>query len=250
MGDEREAIVVETHVLGGRVRLSQPTKGYRAGMDAALLAAALGLEPGQRALEAGCGVGGALLQAAARQAGASFVGIERDEAALALAKTNIRANGMGDRVAARAGDIAQGPVAMGLSGFDLAFSNPPFFDDPTALRGPAPERSGAWLADDGLDAWTDFLTRAVREGGAVVMIHRADRLHDCLTGLGKRAGSFAIRPVQPFADAPAKRVLVRAIRAGRAPLRLLPALVLHEPGGVHTTLADALYRGEMALGWD
>ena len=35
-----EAEIVENALLGGRVRLRQPAKGYRAGMDAALLAAA------------------------------------------------------------------------------------------------------------------------------------------------------------------------------------------------------------------
>gem|GEM_PF-6432607 len=35
------ADVAESAFLGGRIRLRQPTKGYRAGMDAALLAAAV-----------------------------------------------------------------------------------------------------------------------------------------------------------------------------------------------------------------
>jgi len=48
---------------------------------------------------------------------------------------------------------------------DAAFANPPFFDDAGALRGPAPERRAAWMADDGLAAWIGFLSKAVREGG-------------------------------------------------------------------------------------
>jgi tRNA1(Val) A37 N6-methylase TrmN6 len=250
MKDSDEIHAAESTLLGGRVRVLQPVKGYRAGMDAALLAAALDIKPGERALEAGCGVGGALLQAAARWPHANVVGVERDEAALTLAHTNIGLNGMGERVQVMAAEVAKGPAAFGLGGFDLAFANPPFFDDPNRLRGPAPERAGAWLADDGLEAWTDFLTRAVREGGRVVAIHRADRLHDLLNGLARRAGSFAIRPIQPFAEAPSKRVLVRAIRTGRAPLRLLPPLVLHDKDGANTAQAQAIYRGEAALSWD
>ena len=38
--------------------------------------------------------------------------------------------------------------------------------------------------------------------------------------LAEKAGSFQVRPIHPFADTPASRVLVRAIRSGRAPLRL------------------------------
>jgi tRNA1(Val) A37 N6-methylase TrmN6 len=137
-----------------------------------------------------------------------------------------------------------------LKPFDAALANPPFFDDEKALRGPAPARRAAWIADDGLAAWTAFLLKAVREGGTVTVIHRADRLGDLLAMLGDKAGSFKIRPIQPFADAPAKRVLVRCIKTGKAPLTLLPALILHERGGAkHTAEAEAILRGEAGLGW-
>ena len=114
-------------------------------------------------------------------------------------------------------DVAAGFAALALRRFDAAMANPPFFDDPGALRGPHPARAGAYLADDGLEAWATFLTAAVRDGGRITVIHRADRLADLLHTLGPRAGSFQVRPVQPFADAPAKRVLVRARRGGRGP---------------------------------
>ena len=70
------------------------------------------------------------------------------------------------------------------------------------------------MADDGLAAWTRFLLKAVREGGTITVIHRADRLADLLALLGETAGSFAVRPVHAFADEPAKRVLVRAVKTG------------------------------------
>jgi tRNA1(Val) A37 N6-methylase TrmN6 len=240
----------EDAVLDGRVKLRQPARGYRAGLDAALLAAACDAAPGQRVLEAGCGAGAALLAAAMRRPGARFTGVERDPAALALARENIAANGLQDRVEAVAGDVALRFSGLGLAAFDAVMANPPFFDDPDALRGPAAERRGAWMADDGLDAWIGFLSKAVREGGTITLIHRADRLGDILAGLAPKAGSVQVRSVQPFADAPAKRVLVRAIKTGKAPLRVLPALVLHDrEGGKHTAEVEAILRGEAALTW-
>jgi tRNA1(Val) A37 N6-methylase TrmN6 len=63
-------------------------------------------------------------------------------------------------------------------------------------------------------------------------------------------GSFRVRPIHPFADAPAKRVLVRATKTGKAPLALLPPLVLHaRDGGKHTDEVEAILRGRTALGW-
>ena len=238
--------IVENALLGGRVRLRQPAKGYRAGMDAALLAAASGAEPGERVIEAGCGAGAVLMQLAARAPGVILAGVERDPAMAALARENAVLNGAEATILD--GDVAAGFRALGLEPFDRAVSNPPFFDDPGALRAPASGKHGAWMADDGLAAWTRFLLKAVREGGRIVVIHRADRLADLLALLGETAGSFSVRPVQPFADEPAKRVLVQAIKTGRAPLRLLPPLVLHDrSGGKHTPGAEAILRGEAAL---
>ena len=237
-------------MLNGRVRLRQKVGGYRAGMDAALLAAACDAGPGDRVFEAGCGVGGALLAAAARRPGALFHGLERDPEAADLARGNVALNDFTPRVEITTGDVQAGFRALDLPVFDAAMSNPPFFDDPDALRAPASAKSGAWMADGGLGAWTGFLLKAVREGGTITMIHRADRLADILALLSPKAGSFRIRPVQPFADAPAKRVIVRAIKTGKAPLVLLPALVLHDrDGGQHSAAAEAILRGDADLGW-
>ena len=237
-------------MLGGRIEIDQPARGYRAGMDAALLAATCDAAPQARVLEAGCGVGGALLSAAARRLGTRFVGLERDTAMADLARANAAANGMADRVEIVTGEVEAGFRALGLAPFDHVFSNPPFFDDPAALRAPDPAKSGAWMADGGLAAWTAFLLKAVREGGTITLIHRADRLADILALLAPKAGSFRIRGIQPFADEPAKRVMVRAIKTGKAPLVLLPALVLHpRDGGKHTGEVEAILRGEAALGW-
>lgn len=232
------------------MRLRQRADGYRAGMDAALLAAACDAQPGQRVLEPGCGVGGALLAAATRRPGAIFQGVERDSAAAALAVGNAALNGLAERVAIVEGDVEAGFRALALPAFDAVMTNPPFFDDANALRAPAPAKSGAWMADGGLAAWTSFCLKAVREGGTITLIHRADRLADILQLLAPKAGSFRIRPIAPFADAPAKRVIVRAIKTGKAPLVLLPPLALHDrDGGKHSTAAEAILRGEAALDW-
>ena len=238
----------EDRLLDGRVRLRQPARGYRAGMDAALLAAACEARPGQRVIEAGCGAGAVLCQLGVRQPGLALMGLERDPDAAGLARENLALNGLEDEIVT--GDVAAGFRAIGQPPFDWALSNPPFFDDEASLRAPSPERRGAWISDDGLKAWTDFLLKAVREGGSIVIVHRADRLADLLALLAPKAGSFQIRPIHPFADEPAKRVLVRAVKTGKAPLRIEPPLVLHDrSGGKHTSETEAILRGRAALPW-
>jgi tRNA1(Val) A37 N6-methylase TrmN6 len=219
-------------------------------MDAALLAAACDVGAGARVIEAGCGVGAVLLAAALRRPESQFIGVENDPAVLELARGNIAANDLDDRVDALEGDIAAPFARLGLQPFDAALANPPFFDDAKALRGPALAKTRAWIADDGLGSWISFLVKSVRVGGTITLIHRADRLADILSALAPKAGSVQIRPVQPFADEPAKRVLVRAVKSGKAPLRLLPPLVLHQrDGSKHAPETERILRGEVSLQW-
>jgi tRNA1(Val) A37 N6-methylase TrmN6 len=142
-------------------------------------------------------------------------------------------------------------AALNLAPFDAVLANPPYFDDPGALRAPGPAKRDAWITAEGLGEWVRFLIGAAREGGTITVIHRADRLADILIALAPKAGSFQVRPIAAFADAPAKRVIVRAARAGKAPLRLLPALVLHEreAAAKHSPEAEAILRGEARLTW-
>src|SRR5687767_14919301 len=86
-------------LLGGRLRLYQPRRGYRVAIDPVLLAAAVAAEPGERVLDAGAGTGAASLCLAARVPGCVVTGVERDPELLALAMANVGANGMRERVA-------------------------------------------------------------------------------------------------------------------------------------------------------
>lgn len=235
--------------MGGRVRLRQAVRGYRAGMDAALLAAAVEAAPGQSVLDVGCGPGAVLCQVAARRPGVSLVGLERDPAAVALARANLELNGLAERAEVIAGAIADRPASTPGAAFDWAVTNPPFFDDPAAMRAPDASRAGAWMAEDGLAAWLAYLRRSVREGGHAVMVHRADRLADILAGWGGAMGDIRIRPIHARPDRAATRVLIRATKASKAPVTLLPALVVQTADGTHSPEAAAVYRGEKGLAW-
>lgn len=212
-------------LLDGRVRLNQPVKGYRAGMDAVLLAASLEAKAGTHVVELGCGVGGALLCAARRLEGVHFTAWEREAWAAEIARSNVNENALGDRVEIVSGDISEiAPRPMA----DQVFCNPPFFDDPSSLRTPAPEKQHAWLTGDTpLPVWTKAAARLIKGQGYLTFIHRADALPDILSATEREFGSVVIKPVQPRAGREAKRVIVRVRKGGRAPARILAPLVLH-----------------------
>ena len=68
-----------------------------------------------------------------------------------------------------------------------------------------------------------------------------------------RAGcaSPAVLPLWPRGGAPAKLLLLRAVKDGRGPCRVLPGLVLHRSdGGGFTAEAEAVLRRGAALAFD
>jgi tRNA1(Val) A37 N6-methylase TrmN6 len=218
--------------LKGALTIEQPSKGYRAGTDAVLLAAAAASLPVPTALEAGCGVGTALLSLAALRADSKLrlTGLEKDEAAWSLAEANAARNPLLCEVNFMLGDILAPDEAL-LGQFDLVFSNPPYFDDDQAIRDPDESRQAAYILGAPLDAWIKGMLARTTPKGRFLMIHRADRLPDILAALRGKAGDIGVCPVRPRAGDPAKRVVVSARKGSRAPLRLLAGIDMHPPVG-------------------
>jgi tRNA1(Val) A37 N6-methylase TrmN6 len=78
-----------------------------------------------------------------------------------------------------------------------------------------------------LEGWIHAARRLLKSGGVLTMIWRADGLAELLAALDRGFGSLAILPVHGDAASPAIRVLVRAIKGGKAPLRMHAALILN-----------------------
>ena len=229
-------------LLGGRVQIEQPAKGFRAGHDSILLAAGLPDIGSGAALEIGCGAGGALLPAAWRLSGSAFVGVERDADMAELARRSVALNAFDDRCEILEGDAAVLPADW-ENRFDLVFSNPPFFA-PGKASTPGEGKAGAYVESLTLDAWVKAMVFATRPKGWIILIHRAAELAGLMTALDRRAGEVTVLPIRPSAGAEAKRILVRARKGLRpGPARLLDGLELDD-----SVRMDAVMAGE-ALEW-
>ncbi len=227
--------------LGGRLVLAQPRKGYRAGLDALLLAAAVPAGDGL-ALDMGCGVGAVMLCADARATGWKWTGLERDAAMAVLAADNIARNGVTGQVQVETGDAFSLPASW-QNRFDLVVSNPPYFA-PGEISAPGERRAAAWLNRGGLKAWLNAMLFACRPKGRVTLIHRAHELARILAVLDRQAGEITVLPLHPRDGEAASRVIVtcrKGLRPG--PLSLLPGRVLHECEGA-TDWLDAVSRGD------
>jgi len=241
----------EDRLLGGRVRLIQPLRGYRAATDPVFLAAAVPATAGEAVLDLGCGVGAAALCLAARVPGVVLHGLDIQPAYLALAAENARLNGVG--IALHHGDVAEMPRALRQTAFDHVMLNPPYHAE-TAVGSPVSGRDQAHR--EGTASLADWIAAALarlRPKGWLTVIHRAERVPELLALLDGRAGAIELLPLVPRAGRDAGRVVLRARKGARTPFRLRSPLVIHS-GAVHlrdeedfAPEAAAILRGGAAL---
>jgi len=226
--------------LDGRVKVAQPQSGFRSGLDAVMLAAAVPAAPGQTVLELGAGSGVASLCLMARISGLNVTGVERDEKLVALAEDNARANGFDGTFFAA--DIFALPKDLKRD-FDQVLANPPFHGEGQAS--PDAARAAALMDDGALSDWLKLGLQRTVSGGFFTAILRADRLNQALAALPERGVcAFPLWPRQ--GEAP-KRVILQARKGSNAPFALLPGLVLHQEDGAWTPEADAVLRRGNAL---
>ncbi|NNM74570.1 tRNA1(Val) (adenine(37)-N6)-methyltransferase [Enterovirga aerilata] len=240
------AEVTEDRLLGGAVRLLQLRRGHRAGTDAVLLAGLVEATPGDIVADLGAATGAVGLMVAARQPDVRILLVEREPVLAAIADRNVVLNGLGERARVILADLFAPKSARREAGLeagmvDLVLTNPPFFEGVTRPS-PEPGRRSAHVMEGGkLAEWLAAAANLLRHRGRLALIYRADGLARCLAALGRHFGSVLLTPIYPREGEPATRIVVQAVKGGRAPLRIAPALILHAPGGGFTAAAERLH---------
>ncbi|MGH6951830.1 MAG: tRNA1(Val) (adenine(37)-N6)-methyltransferase, partial [Vitreimonas sp.] len=177
--------LTEDTLLDGRIRIRQPARGYRVNVDTLLLAAAVEAPSGARLMEAGCGVGAALIAVAARSENTQLLGVERDRNIAAIAHENVALNAMSQRVQIATGDALDRGANWGV--FTGVFANPPF-DREDEGRTPAEARRHAHITELSLHQWIGALSDRLSGGAALTLIHRAAKAPELLAAFEGRLG--------------------------------------------------------------
>ena len=243
----------EDYFLGGTLLVEQMRQGARAGIDAIFLAAASPAKRGEKVLELGSGSGIVALAIASRVPGVEATGVEIDPALCALANKNATRNGFEDRAKFLCGDVT-GPAkaltdqGLELESYDHAVANPPFLLTGEIRQSPRHDLQRAHAHDPGdLERWIRSLAAFVKPSGSVTIIHRADALFRLLTLCEGRFGGLIVYPLFPRAGVTASRILIHGRKGSRAPLNLMPGMVLHGEGTSYTKEAEAILRHGLSL---
>ena len=246
------ASLTEDGFLDGRLRILQPEKGFRAGIDSVFLAAAIPCAAGETVYEAGIGTGVAALCVLARNPSIHLTGIEIASRYAMLCEENAKRNGFADNIRVIHSDVKEALrkdlASMPAHGsFSHAFSNPPYFEDGKSTPSPHLLKAQAHAFGPGdLELWVKVLYTMVTLRGSVTIVHRADSLGKLLQVMEDRFGDIRIAPLYAREGTAASRIIVQGIKGSKAPMQLLPGLVLHDQNSQFTPEADAILRDGMA----
>lgn len=234
--------------LGHRLAVLQPQKGYRAGIDAVMLAASVPAKSGDHVLDLGAGVGVAALCLASRCPGTRVSGLEIQADLVGVGNENARRNALENHVQIVEGSVAEKAAALEqkrvvYGSFDHVMSNPPFYEAGTVQSSPDAGKATAHAFDElVLDQWVRVACAMARPKGTVTFVHRADALPELLAAVQGRLGALVAFPLWSAKDQDATRIILQGTKGSRAPFALARGLVLHNTDGGFTNAANGILR--------
>lgn len=162
-----------------------------------LVEQALAQRPQARSvLDCGTGCGALLLAVLDHLPGARGLGIDRSEAALAVARENAAALGLAGRAEMRLADWSQPGWSVDLGRFDLILANPPYVEDAAELDSDVREfePAGALFAGaEGLDAYRVLIPQlpALLAEGGLALVEIGHTQAEAVSALAAEVGLAA-----------------------------------------------------------
>lgn len=237
----------EDYLLNKKIKIFQPSDGYRASIDAVFLAAAVEhIGRGDTVLDVGSGTGAVSLCLAERFKAETpqITGVELQPQLAELANLSAAANGF-DNLRYLNCDISGCPLPNCC--FTHVITNPPYAENdpvsPNASKAAAHNLKGFDLA-----CWINFCIKKIKPQGYFYIINRAAALEDILAALRGRLGAIEVWPLYSKTGQTAKRVIIRARKDFKTPLILYPGTVVHSEGGGYSPAAERILRQGAALG--
>ncbi len=242
----------------GSFKAIQPVgTGHRSGLDALLIGASLPDDAAGALADLGSGSGVAGLAAIATNPRLDVLLVEKNPLMAELARKTLKLRQnlqYANRAKILEADVTlSGPkrAATGLKeeSFDYVIMNPPYNHEG---QRPSPDlnKSEAHVMGlFGLDAWMRTAVAILKPAGTLAMVYRTEKIGEVYACCQGRFGGLVIVPIHSRADEPAKRILIKMTKGSRAPLSIMPGLIMHNDDGTPTDMANALLNGEARVNY-
>jgi tRNA1Val (adenine37-N6)-methyltransferase len=235
-----EAEGKETVEEVGRLRIAQPARGYRYGIDPFLLAHFVQPRLREKVVDLGTGCGIIALLLVRRWETLTVWGLELQSELFRCARENVLRNGLEKRCTIIQGDARNIAGLLPAGRFGRVVANPPFRPPGAGRISLEPQRA---LARQELAfSLPDLAASAsslLDHGGILDIIHLPERLPEIFRALGDRGlEPKRLRLVHSFADSAPEMALVSARKGGRPGLKTDPPLVIFQRKGEYTQEAE------------
>lgn len=232
----------------GRLRIIQKRRGFRFGIDAVLLSHFTRLKRGDRVLDLGTGSGIIALILYHRFPGVSIVGMDIDDAAVAMARRTLILNGIQDEIEFVTGDCRRISDTFPEAAFTAVVMNPPYRRLRSGRINPSPEKARARHEVAG--TISDFIAAAsqvLAAKGRLFTIYPTSRLVELFHRMReRRIEPKRLQIVHSTQGNQGEFALVEGVKNGREELVVLPPLAIYTEERIYTETVKTIFR-ELAV---
>ena len=203
--------------IGGLTVIQNPAL-YRFSEDAVLLSNFAKVKAGGKVCDLGTGCGVIALLMSAKTRAKEIYGVEIQSVFAGMASRSVRYNGLEERIKILNIPMQEAYKELGFESMDSVVCNPPF----DRLNMPAEIKSlSTQEACITIDEVAQSAARLLRFGGRFYVIHRGDRLAEVFRALSAHnLEPKVLRFVRSAPDKPPHRILIEAVKGGKAGLRI------------------------------
>ena len=224
------------------LKLIQNPDGYCFTSDSVLLANSVAVRKRDRILDIGTGSGIIAVLLAGKLGANSVTAVDIQDEVAAVARRNVILNGLSDKIDVVTASLAEFAAATPCESFDTVVTNPPYKKTDAGKMDENPVRAiSKYELKLSLAELIRDAAKLLKFGGKFYMVHRADRLAECIFELKKnKIEPKVLTLVYPKADKSPDVVIYECIKGAAAGIKIRSLTVFGADGG-YTPEAKKMY---------
>lgn len=173
-------------------------------------------------------------------------GIEIQSELVDMARRSVALNQLDAQIQIHEGDLRTVNQSMLPSQYDVVTCNPPYFRENQSFQHlKEPHRIARHEILCTLDDCIRASRHLLKQGGRLYMVHRADRLVDCLVSM--RQGGLEPKALWQIYSRPDKptavTVVIEAVRGGKPDCKVMPPFYIYQNDGHYSREMTEVYYG-------
>lgn len=236
-------------ILGGKITLFQPNKGFRVSIDSILLSSTV--KKYKNCMEFGTGSGVILIYLSKKFPNANILGIEKESELVELAKKNLLENNISSNIASViCTDLTNQLFLKEYNNkIDRIIMNPPYFSSDRVITSNNVYKASARY-ETNINQWFDAAFKKLKPKGYLSFVFRSENLDKVLSKLNISWGEIKIFPLWPKANIKSKLMIIQARKNAKSGVQVLPGLILHNNDGSYTEACNSVLNNKSDIQLD